>query len=49
MRVHRSYIVNLNKINTIERNRIVFDKNIFIPVGEQYKEMFQVYVEKNFI
>ena len=49
MRVHRSYIVNLNRINTIERNRIVFDSNVYIPVGEQYKEQFQQYVEKNFL
>lgn len=26
MRVHRSFIVNLNKIKTIERNCIVFGK-----------------------
>jgi two-component system LytT family response regulator len=49
MRVHRSYIVNLNKINVIERNRIKFDKEVYIPVGEQYKEAFQQYVEKNFL
>jgi two-component system LytT family response regulator len=48
MRVHRSYIVNLNKITTIERNRIVFDK-VYIPVSEQYKEVFHQYIEKNFL
>lgn len=48
MRVHRSYIVNLQKINTIERNRIVFDK-VYIPVSEQHKEKFQEYVQKNFL
>jgi len=49
MRVHRSYIVNLNKINMIERNRIVFDTDVYIPISEQYKEVFQQFVEKNFI
>lgn len=48
MRVHRSYIVNLNKITTIERNRIVFDK-VYIPISEQYKEKFQQFVEGNFL
>lgn len=48
MRVHRSYIVNLNKITTIERNRIVFDK-VYIPVSDQYKEKFQQFIEKNFL
>ena len=49
MRVHRSYIVNLDKITTIERNRIVFDKNVYIPVSEQYKPKFQKYLDDNFL
>lgn len=49
MRVHRSFIVNLSKITIIERNRIVFDGKVYIPVSEQYKEKFQDYVNKNFI
>ncbi len=48
MRVHRSYIVNLEKVSTIERNRIVFDK-VYIPVSEQYKEAFQHFLDKNFL
>lgn len=49
MRVHRSYIVQLNKITTIERNRIVFDKKVYIPISEQYKEKFQEFLNKNFL
>ena len=49
MRVHRSYIVNLNKINVIERNRIVFDTDVYIPIGEQYKEAFQGFVDRCFL
>ncbi|MCL3779410.1 response regulator transcription factor [Prolixibacteraceae bacterium JC049] len=49
MRVHRSFIVNLNKINTIERNRIVFDNKIFIPISDQYKEEFQQFLDNNFL
>jgi len=48
MRVHRSYIVNLEKIDTIERSRIVFGK-VFIPVSEQYKEKFQQFLDRNFL
>jgi two-component system, LytTR family, response regulator LytT len=33
MRVHRSFIVNLEKISTIERSRIVFG-TVYIPVSE---------------
>jgi len=49
MRVHRSFIVNLNKINIIERNRIVFDKDVYIPISEQYKEAFQGFVDRSFL
>ncbi|HBC80073.1 MAG TPA: DNA-binding response regulator [Bacteroidales bacterium] len=49
MRVHRSYIVNLEKITTIERNRIVFDNNTYIPVSGQYNLKFQEYLNKNFL
>jgi two-component system LytT family response regulator len=49
MRVHRSYIVNLNKINVIERNRIVFDEGVYIPISEQYKEAFQGFVDRSFL
>jgi two-component system response regulator LytT len=48
MRVHRSFIVNLEKIDTIERSRIVFDKK-YIPVSDQYKGKFQDYLDKNFL
>ena len=49
MRVHRSFIVNLRSITTIERNRIVFDEKTYIPVSEQYREAFRAYVEQYFL
>lgn len=49
MQVHRSFIVNLKKITTIERNRIIFDNNVYVPVSEQYKEAFQTYLDNNFL
>jgi DNA-binding LytR/AlgR family response regulator len=48
MRVHRSFIVNLAKIETIERSRIVFGKT-YIPVSDQYREKFQEFLNKNFL
>jgi two-component system, LytTR family, response regulator len=48
MRVHRSFIVNLEKIETIDRSRIVFGKK-YIPIGNQYKEKFQEFLDKNFL
>jgi len=49
MRVHRSYIVNLSKITRIERNRIVFDNKVYIPISDQYKDQFQEFLNKNFL
>lgn len=40
VRVHRSFIVSLSKIDSIQRNRIVIGKT-FVPVGENYKNAFK--------
>lgn len=48
MRVHRSYLVNLQKIRIVERGQIVFDK-VRISVSEQYKEKFQTYIDGHFM
>jgi len=45
MRVHRSFIVSLDKISAISKNSIFIDK-IEITVGEQYKEAFKIVVDK---
>ncbi|MDR1056823.1 MAG: LytTR family DNA-binding domain-containing protein [Prevotellaceae bacterium] len=39
MRVHRSYIVALNKIDSIEKSRIKIEK-YYIPISDSYKEVF---------
>lgn len=48
MRVHRSFMVNLKKITTIERNRIVFGDK-YIPISEKYKENFQKFIDSEFL
>lgn len=47
MRVHRSYIVNLKKIITIDRSRIMVANNVLIPISEQHKEAFREYINSN--
>jgi len=49
MRVHRSFIINLDKVKVIDRNRIVFDQKVFIPIGEQYKDNFQAFIDKTYL
>jgi two-component system LytT family response regulator len=46
MRVHRSFIVKLHKIQEISRLRIIFEGNVYIPVGDNYKEKFNDYISK---
>jgi DNA-binding LytR/AlgR family response regulator len=38
VRVHRSYIANLDKIEAMEENSVVFSKND-IPIGKSYKKL----------
>lgn len=47
MRVHRSYIVNLQQIQQIERGRIVMDKATYIPVSDGYKDAFNQFLSEN--
>lgn len=46
MRVHRSYIVNLGKIQEVERHQILFGKER-ITVAPQYREDFERFMEGN--
>jgi two-component system LytT family response regulator len=47
IRVHKSYIVSINKIDSIERSRI-FIKDKIIPVGDTYRdEFFKIVDGKN--
>jgi len=39
IRIHKSFIINLNRINAIERNRVIIEDNR-IPVGDGYKDEF---------
>lgn len=48
MRVHRSYIVSLDTVKVVERNRIVYG-DVRIPITDQYRENFQKFLERNFI
>jgi two-component system, LytTR family, response regulator len=48
LRVHKSYIIAINKIETIEKNRIFIGEHV-IPIGETYREsFFKAIAAKNF-
>ena len=44
MRVHRSYIVNLNHISGYTKGRIFLSNEDYIPIGESYKEQIANYI-----
>ena len=48
MRVHRSYIVNLRCIKGYVRGRVFLSDTEYVPIGENYKESFQRYIDANF-
>jgi DNA-binding LytR/AlgR family response regulator len=46
IRVHKSYIVSINKINSIVRNRIIIGEK-WIPIGENFKDVFYEIIRKH--
>ena len=49
MRIHRSYIVNLQKIQEVNKNRVVLDADTYLPIGDLYREAFNAYVGRHFL
>jgi DNA-binding LytR/AlgR family response regulator len=44
MRVHRSFIIALDKILVVERGQVIMQNNIHVKIADQYKEKFQNFV-----
>ena len=49
MRIHRSYIVNLKMIQEVNKNRVILDKDTYLPIGDMYKDTFQQYLDTKFL
>lgn len=47
IQVHRSYIVNINKIKKVERGVITMDNGVTIPIGNSFKADFQELLQKH--
>lgn len=47
MRVHRSYIVSLEKIRSIDRNNCIYIGKEIIHVTDAYKDAFNAYLKAN--
>ena len=46
LRTHRSFIVHMPEVKTIDRFRIVFG-DIFIPISDNYKDEVQHYLDRH--
>lgn len=49
MRIHRSYIVNLDKVQEVNKNRIIMDADTYLPIGDNYKEQFNDYLSNHYL
>ena len=47
MRVHRSFIISFNHIESIEKGWILIN-NTEIPIGDSYRESFQQFLNQNY-
>jgi DNA-binding LytR/AlgR family response regulator len=48
VRIHRSYIIALDKIDSIERNRVIIGGQI-LPISDTYKDSFFAVLDKKWI
>ena len=46
LRVHRSYIINVEHITGYTKSRVFLTGDDYVPIGENYKESFNAVIEK---
>ena len=49
MRIHRSYIINLKKIQEVNKNRVIMDADTYLPIGDLYRDAFTQYIDRKFL
>ena len=49
MRIHRSFIINLREIQEVNKNRVVMGPDIYLPIGDLYRDSFNRYIESKFL
>ncbi len=49
MRIHRSFIINLNKISEVKKNHVILDGDASLPIGDNYKDAFMDYLNKKIL
>lgn len=46
IRVHRCYIVNMNKVKEISKMRIMIDADTYLPISDMYKDAVMTYINQ---
>ena len=49
MRIHRSFIINLNKICEVKKNHVIIDGGVSLPIGDNYKDAFMNYLNSKIL
>ena len=49
LRIHRSYIVNMNHVLEVTKNRIVMDEETYLPIGDMYKDALGEYLADKYL
>ncbi len=49
MRIHRSYIINLNKIREVKKNHVILEGDASLPIGDNYKDTFMNYLNSKIL
>ena len=49
MRIHRSYIINLNKIREVKKNHVILEGDASLPIGDNYKDAFMNYLNSKIL
>jgi len=49
MRIHRSFIINLNKICEVKKNHVILEGDASMPIGDNYKDAFVNYLNSKML
>ncbi|MFA6592772.1 MAG: LytTR family DNA-binding domain-containing protein [Bacteroidales bacterium] len=49
MRIHKSYLINLNSIREVTKNHVLLQNGKSLPIGDLYKDTFKNYLDKKFL
>ena len=49
MRIHRSFIINLDKISEVKKNHVILEGDNSMPIGDNYKDNFMNYLNRKIL